>query len=376
MPTDIVENIETAIFKDVIDKCKECADEFKELGIDLSGYTSEESAIDINEVRNALHFDSITLFGYSYGTSLAQHYVSMFEENVHKLIFAGTVAPDLGLKRPENLEQQYYQMDSLIRADKKMSKYIPDFIGLMQDQHALLKENPLEMKLPLMDAVGADDGIFPTTIFRFISLFKPNWELILSETHMMTMMAQNSGSSHWTQIAPSYYYNLSKGEYNRLGNYLRNFRRQKMPNALFFTVSSSTSYDQKRWESASRKRPEELVSHFSVSFGRYPEVSNAFGVDRIPGLNDPVSSDKELLLIAGTLDGRTPISNTDSVYNRFPNSSKIIIKNGSHNNLIDAEILPYIIKFINGDDHKDIVLNREFDFLAPVPYKIFYNRYS
>lgn len=142
-----------------------------------------------------------------------------------------------------------------------------------------------------------------------------------------------------------------------------------MPSALFFTVSASTFYPQEHWDLVSQGRTKELISHFSLSFGRYPEVFNAFGVKPVPGLNKPVSSNKKLLLIAGTLDGRTPLANTDSVYQRFPNASKIIIKNGSHNSLIDAKTLPFIIQFLEGENLPDTLLHRSFEFVPPVPYK-------
>jgi pimeloyl-ACP methyl ester carboxylesterase len=369
MPTEESDDWEADILKDIIEKCKECADEFRGMSINLNGYNSLESAHDIESIRQALGYDLISLFGYSYGTTLAQHYVSLYEKSVDKLIFAGPTAPDLSPKLPEQLESQYVVMDSLIRSDPKMSKYIPDFIQLMKDQHKKLQAQPIKMELPLMDAVGDDDGIVFTSIFRVIAFFKPNWKITLSDTHMRLMMAQNSGRSGWTRIAPRYYHLLTDGEYNRLGNYLRNFRRETMPNALFFTVAGSTHYDKERWVMSSQHRPDPIINHFDVSFGRYPEVLQAFQVDKIEGLSDPVFSNKELLLIGGTLDGRTPMSNIDSLTQRFLNHHLITVHNGSHDDLVDGDVLDLMTSFLEGDSIGRVEIHRSFQFLPPINFK-------
>ncbi|MBT8220023.1 MAG: alpha/beta fold hydrolase [Bacteroidia bacterium] len=369
MPMKGSGNWEKDMLDDILQKCTECANEFKGMDIDLKGYNSKESSEDIDKIREALEMEQISLFGYSYGTSLGQHYVSMFPERVDRLILAGPTAPDLGLKLPKDLESQFEVMDSLISADPKMRKYISSFTHLMRDQHQQLKAQPLEMRLPLMDAVGGDDGFVFSTIFRIISFFKPYWKLTLSDTFMKVMMAQNSGRSSWTQIMPRYYYQLSQGEHQRLGNYLRNFRRQPMPNAIFFTVSASTGYTEERRRMATEKRDDAIVSHFDISFGRLPEVAEAFGITRIEELDEPVRSDKDVLLIGGTLDGRTPLSNLDTLYNRFGRAQKIIVQNGSHDDLVDSEVLELIMQFLDGDTLGNMKLHRPFTFLPPVNYR-------
>ena len=369
MPIEDSNDWEQDILADITAKCKECAMEFLDMNIDLKGYNSKQSAHDIDEVRKALKLDTINLFGYSYGTTLAQHYVAMYPQHTERLICAGPTAPDLALKLPQHVEEQYVIMDSLLALDPRLKKYIPEFTGLMQSQHDRLKTEPLQMKLPLMDAVGDDDGSFFISLFKVISWFKPYWKLTLSDTHLKVMMAQNLGRSSWTAIAPRYYYQLSQGEHNRLGNYLRNFRRQPMPNALFFTVAASTRFPQNRWEEASTSREDQLLSHFDISFGRHPRVLESFGIEPIPELNNPVFSNHDLLLIGGTLDGRTPLSNLDTVYDRFENGQKIIVHHASHDDLVDDQVLDLIVRFVQGDSIGTIELYRDFTFMPPVSYR-------
>ncbi len=104
--------------------------------------------MDIEAVRKALGYDKITLYGYSYGTELAQLYIKYFEKSVHKAILAGALGPDHGLKLPNDVQAQYQKMDALIKQDKKLSTYIPGFLDLIQNTHNSIKNNPVDVKIP------------------------------------------------------------------------------------------------------------------------------------------------------------------------------------------------------------------------------------
>ncbi|MEM7103230.1 MAG: alpha/beta fold hydrolase [Bacteroidota bacterium] len=368
LSVDVEDDVEQKLFENVLDKCRECADEFKELGIALSAYNSLESAHDIDEVRAALGYEKISLYGYSYGSSLAQHYISLFESKVANAIFAGPTAPDLSIKSPTEVEQQFRQMAELLQKDKRFQRYFPDFLESMEKVHDQLSSKPELIKIPLMDAVSEDDGVVPTTIFKTISLFKPNWKLTLTDEHLQMITAQNIGNDFWITRFPNFYYQMSQGNYRDVGNYLRNFRRQSMPNALFFTVNGTTGYHDDRWIEAIEDETA-LLSHFSISFGRYKVVSEAFGVEVMDRLNAPVYSGVDVLLIGGTLDGRTPMSNIDSLANRFPGNRIIVIENAGHNDLVDDRILGNMVTFLHGELAENDTIIRTVSFIPPVPYK-------
>ncbi len=60
----------------------------------FSAYGTASAARDIEQVRLALGYDAINLWGASYGTRLAQHYARAFPSKVRALILDGVVAPD------------------------------------------------------------------------------------------------------------------------------------------------------------------------------------------------------------------------------------------------------------------------------------------
>lgn len=70
----------------VLAAIKHCHDRFAAKGIDLSAYNTEESAEDINDLRLALHLDSLNLIGISYSGGLMLNAARKHPEGVRALI--------------------------------------------------------------------------------------------------------------------------------------------------------------------------------------------------------------------------------------------------------------------------------------------------
>ena len=70
---------------------KELQECVAQLQFDVSDYSTANAANDIEEVRKAMGFESIALYGISYGTVLAQTYAYNYPEHVAGLILDGVV---------------------------------------------------------------------------------------------------------------------------------------------------------------------------------------------------------------------------------------------------------------------------------------------
>ncbi|CAN5392443.1 alpha/beta fold hydrolase [soil metagenome] len=66
----------------------------KSLGRPYRFYNTEYSARDLDQVRQALKFERINLWGSSYGTRLGQAYARLFPAQIRSLILDAVVAPD------------------------------------------------------------------------------------------------------------------------------------------------------------------------------------------------------------------------------------------------------------------------------------------
>src|SRR5262245_38476564 len=115
-----------------IERAKACAEDLQKQGFDLSGYNSEESADDIEALRQALRVEKVKLWGISYGSHLALAVIRRHERSVERAVLAGVSGPDHALlKLPSAIQRQLAQIDGLMKADANVNKLIPDFQGLV-----------------------------------------------------------------------------------------------------------------------------------------------------------------------------------------------------------------------------------------------------
>src|SRR5688572_29854598 len=71
-------------------KSRLCADHWRAKGVDVSAYTNDASADDLNDLRQVLGAERISLIGHSYGTLLAQATVRRHGKHVDRVVFAAT----------------------------------------------------------------------------------------------------------------------------------------------------------------------------------------------------------------------------------------------------------------------------------------------
>ncbi len=202
-----------------------------------------------------------------------------------------------------------------------------------------------------------------------IAIFRPTINMTLTETHLQMMISDRVGQDNAMERLPSLYYKMSQGSFREIGNSLRNFKRRRLPNALFFTANGASRYSEELWTMSLVQEKSTIFSHFGISYGRYPEVFEVFNASKIDGLNEPVFGATEVLFVHGELDGRTPKRLMDTIATRFPNNKKITLQNTGHNRLLTNEVMTGIIAFLQDSLTEDIRLNRKIRFRSPVPYK-------
>lgn len=69
-------------------------------------YTTSVAVRDLDAVRAALGYERINLYGVSYGTRVAQHYLRRFPERTRAVILDGVVPPDVALVADGALQAQ------------------------------------------------------------------------------------------------------------------------------------------------------------------------------------------------------------------------------------------------------------------------------
>ena len=113
-------------------------------------YTTSVAVADLEQVRAALGYTTLNLYGISYGTRVAQHYLRRFPAHTRTVILDGVVPMDLALGPDISLDAQA-AIDNLFArctAEPDCARHFPDLGAAFDEIRALLERAPVPVSLP------------------------------------------------------------------------------------------------------------------------------------------------------------------------------------------------------------------------------------
>ncbi|MCB1054775.1 MAG: alpha/beta fold hydrolase [Acidobacteria bacterium] len=101
------------------------------LDVDPANFTTEAGARDLDELRQALGYRSLDLYGISYGTRMALEYARLFPERVRTMVLDGVVPPDwlLGPSAGRDAQRALDAIFARCAADEACAAAFPDPAG-------------------------------------------------------------------------------------------------------------------------------------------------------------------------------------------------------------------------------------------------------
>ena len=98
---------------------------------DVTQYTTSIAASDLERVRLALGYERINLYGVSYGTRVAQHYLRRYPQRVRSLILDGVIAPEqiVGPEMALDAEASLQAVLQRCAGDSMCSKHFGDSLA-------------------------------------------------------------------------------------------------------------------------------------------------------------------------------------------------------------------------------------------------------
>ena len=309
---------------------------FRARGVDLAGYTTIESAEDLDALRQALHAEKVSLLGFSYGTHLAIAYLRAHGAHVESAVLIGTEGPDDTMKLPWAMDTQFAKVGLLAAHDRRIASQVPDLLALYDRVIAKLAREPMLVTLP---APGGRDSLrVPVGPFglRFI-------------------LRIDVGDATDLPVFPRLLWSIDQGE----PSVLAWFVRKRAALALGVHGMSATMDEA---SGASRGRRALIAEQAKTS--RFADVID--GVPStgppawpVPDVGDafraPLVSDVRTLFISGELDFNTPPYQAEMVRWGMPNSTHLIVPNAGHEQtFIQNDTTPGVIcDFLAGHDVRD-----------------------
>jgi pimeloyl-ACP methyl ester carboxylesterase len=292
------------------ERSRACAAFWTGRGVDLAGYTTVESADDVDALREALGADRINLWGSSYGSHLAFATIRRHGDGIHRALIASVEGPDHTIKLPSNTQRMLETIGQRAKDDSELSALVPDFLGLVGQVLQRLEREPANVM------VAGDTPASKTPI-------------VVGKFDLQLATADTIGDLDAIASLPAHYYEMSRGDFTWLASTARDRRTRFISNAMSFMMDCASGVSSARVERVRREAPQTLLGDV-IDFP-WPDVCDAWGSPDLGNeFRSPVKSNVPVLFISGTLDGRTPVSNTEEYMAGFPNRQHLIVDGLSH----------------------------------------------
>jgi pimeloyl-ACP methyl ester carboxylesterase len=279
------------------------AAEFRNRGIRLEAYNTEESADDVDDVRRALGYDTVTLWGRSYGSHLALAVLKRHPSIVERLVLIGPEGPNHTWKLPA-------QTDVVIdRIGTRAG--IPDLGAKMKGLIERLTREPIVV------SVTNPRSNQPATMA--IGGFDLQW-----------LTAQALGDPRMVATLPAAYRLMAAGDFTNIAQLLLIRRTQYgVESAMKHLMDVSSGVTADRRARIEHEAATALLGN-AMNFPGF-SLQKPWGArDLGDGYRAAVTSPVPALILVGDLDTRTPVENGIEIASTMPNSRLVVVEHAAH----------------------------------------------
>ncbi|MEN7344026.1 MAG: alpha/beta hydrolase [Pseudomonadota bacterium] len=287
-----------------------------ELPGDPRFYTTSVAVDDLDALREALGIEQLNLWGGSYGTRVALHYLKKYPENTRSVIIDGVIAadqllgPDLSIAAEASLQQLF----SRCREDAACNDRYPALEATFDELMAELRETPTTVSLAhprtgeiIEQRIGYEELMGVVRLATYQPLMRAMLPLMISEASndRFQMIAANT-----TMLNETFPEMMAMG----------------MHNAVVCSEDAPRYSDD---DGLQELRQEAYMGDVQFEYLRavcrvWPEgVVDA-------NFHEPVTSDKPVLLLSGEFDPVTPPANAERALETLSNATHIVAPEQGH----------------------------------------------
>jgi pimeloyl-ACP methyl ester carboxylesterase len=276
-----------------IDAYTRCRDRLIGQGINLAAYNSAASAADVNDLRIALGYEQINLYGVSYGTRLALTVMRDYPTAIRSVILDSPYPPQVNLYTEwgGNAERAFNLLFDSCNADLACNTTYPNLREVFYQLVDQLRDNPI--LVTVNDPFGGgtyqvlvDDDLLIDVLFG--GMYRrdviPGLPALIYETY----------NGNYTRLA------------RRLGLLFERTASAGMRNSVQCNEEIAFSSYQDVLTANADLQPQ-LRDHYNRYFETLFAVCDLWGAGQAaPIENQPVASDIPTLILAGQYDPITP----------------------------------------------------------------------
>ena len=303
---------------------QECLAQWESEGVDIRGYTTQESAYDLDDLRQHFNAKKLTLWGISYGSHLALAALKVMEGRIDRVVLSSVEGLDQTIKMPSRTNDYFDRLQQAINKDDSLREAYPNLKQLIRDVHAQLEETPLALELT------KDEKAIPV-VFQ-----KRDIQLIASG-----LIADPQRALMLLDL----YKGIQAGETGFLVQLLSQHtdpRRSISFYGMSVAMDIASGITQARYEKVLDQVEVGLLED-RLNFG-LDHFGDIPGIDLGDSFRQAPNSDVPVLILSGTLDGRTYIESQEEAVRGLSNATLITVENAGHNLFMSSPKVTQVIQ--------------------------------
>ncbi|WP_306016479.1 alpha/beta fold hydrolase [Oceanicaulis sp. MMSF_3324] len=310
----------------------ECRVFWHEQGVEIDGYTTAQSVEDISDLRAHLGAEQVTLWGISYGTHLAMAALKTIPDEIDRAILASAEGLDQTVKLPSQTEAYIERLQAAVNTQPAAAATYPDIAGLMARVHAKLEAEPM------MIQVQTREGVHP---------------FLLQRRDLQQMASGLISDPGFAAIVLAMYAEIDQADSAFIASgIVGRFYELGQPIIL---RPMSTAMDLASGISEARltrveheARTSLLGAYLNFPMPQLNGVWSGFGLD--DDFRAAPVGDTPILLLSGTLDGRTYPDSQREALSGMANVDWVIVENAGHNLFMTTpEVHAVMHRFMAGE---------------------------
>lgn len=297
--------------KKIIEECRDVL----EKNADLTQYTTTIAMADYEAVREALGYDKINLWGASYGTRSSMEYLRRYPERVRSVVIDGVAPPSMAL--PVDFARDagaaYSKLLAACENESTCAKNFP----VLRQQVDLLLANLVKSPRKVMLADPLNGISSEVEVTRDMVL-----AAIFSTLYVPEMAA----------TLPAAVSKAAAGDYGMLMALSGMFSDMAEDQIAFgMRLSVSCAEDVPRYQPTSLERAAGIAPFRRLFVDEFAKACEAWPKGKMAAdFDQPVKSDKPVLILSGGLDPVTPPIHGEEVKKSLANAVHFIAPNAGH----------------------------------------------
>jgi len=307
--------------------CKACRAHWEAEGYDLRGLNVIEAAGDVDDIREWLGYDQITLWGGSFGSHWSMAVMRYHPEAVARAVLTGMEGPDHTYDMPSGVLASLERLAAEAELSSTLIPHIPEG-GLIEAFKTVIERVEAE---PVVVEVDGETVRFDADDVRSLAL------------GYTARVSSRSGAPTW----PADILALYAGDFERAAR-SRSGGTSNLPTASFFMLDCGSGITPERLEKLHADPAARVVG----DLGHWYETAcSAWDSDLGDDFRAGFTTDIPTVIVHGTWDTSTPFDNAIELLPSFEDLHFVIVEGGSHGALgeamrFSAEFRAAVMKFV------------------------------